>query len=282
MGTKSFSIGEAVSFGWDTAKKHVGFFVLLIVATIVLEFIPTLAGKAAPENAVMGTVVFLLGLAVGGLVHLGWANVSLRFCDGAKAELGDFFGIFPLILHYVAASILYGIIVMVGLMLLVVPGVMWALRFSLFPYMILEHDCGPIEALKMSSRVTKGGKWDLFGFYFTSMTIVMLGFAAVVLGLIWAVPTAAVATALVYRELLEQSEAAPAAAGAGAAPEAPAASEGPAGPAPSGGPEAGEGPAGSEGPSGGGSPREPDTPGGSPGGPDRSPGGPGGSPGSGA
>ncbi|MEA3324508.1 MAG: hypothetical protein U9Q37_05135 [Euryarchaeota archaeon] len=58
--------------------------------------------------------------------------------------------------------ILYGFIVVGGLILLTIPGIIWAIKFQFFDYLIVDKGLGPIDALEKSSEITRGVKWDLF------------------------------------------------------------------------------------------------------------------------
>ena len=98
------------------------------------------------------------------------------------------------------------LIVVAGVILLVFPAVIWGIKFSLWPYFIVDRQTGPVEALRASSKATSGVKWDLLGFYFVVSVVQVLGILCLVIGLFAAWPTAMVATALVYRRLLSQTE----------------------------------------------------------------------------
>ncbi len=63
-----------------------------------------------------------------------------------------------------------------------------------------------IEALKKSSAMTKGAKWDLFLFGLLIGCIALLGALALLIGLFAAFPTILIAKAFVYRKLLAQIE----------------------------------------------------------------------------
>jgi len=93
-----------------------------------------------------------------------------------------------------------------GTILLIVPGVIWAVKFQFFSYFIIDKGLGPIEALKKSSAITKGVKWNLLGFDLLIGGIALLGVLALLIGLLAAIPTAMIAMAFVYRKLLAQTE----------------------------------------------------------------------------
>ena len=91
------------------------------------------------------------------------------------------------------------------LLLLIFPGIIWAVKFSLSRYFVVEKGLGPIEALKASSRTTKGVKWELFGFGIVCTGINLLGLICLVVGVFATWPMIMVAHALVYRQLMAQT-----------------------------------------------------------------------------
>jgi uncharacterized membrane protein len=54
------------------------------------------------------------------------------------------------------------IIVGIGLVLFIIPGLILSVMFSLVPYLILDEKMGALEAVKASMQRTKGHKGDIF------------------------------------------------------------------------------------------------------------------------
>jgi uncharacterized membrane protein len=95
---------------------------------------------------------------------------------------------------------------LVAPILLVIPGIIWSIRFHFFSYLIVDKGVSPIEALKKSSKITKGTKWDLFLFGILLVFINILGALALLVSLFVTMPATMVANAFVYRKLLSQEE----------------------------------------------------------------------------
>jgi uncharacterized membrane protein len=92
-----------------------------------------------------------------------------------------------------------------SLILLGFPGIMWGVKFSLWPYFVIDKGLGPIAALKASSRTTMGVKRDLLGFNILLGLINLAGLLCLILGVFATYPTVIVAHALVYRQLSAQT-----------------------------------------------------------------------------
>ncbi len=203
MMTRGFSVGEAIKFGWNTLKSHIGFFVGVVVIAFVMTAIPSgIASGLEESSPFLSRVIYFISYIVGLGVNLGLIKVSLAFASNEKATYSDLFSQFPKTLNYFIAHILYSIIVTVGLILVIVPGIIWGVKYALYPYFIVEKDVGPLEALKLSGTTTQGFKWDLFALYFLSALIVLLGAFVIFIGLFVAIPTVMVAQAYAYKKLV--------------------------------------------------------------------------------
>ncbi|MEK7167941.1 MAG: hypothetical protein AAB791_02990 [Patescibacteria group bacterium] len=216
VGDSRLRMKEAIRFGWETAKKKFWFFFGAIIITMIIQFIPNVynsifhpsKGVAASLDmyalpAIDSMIISLIFWVIGMIIAIGWIKIALKLAQGEEAKISDLFSGWKLFFHYLFGSILYGLIVIAGIILLVIPGIIWQIKFSFFPYLILEGN-GPIQALKKSSIITKGAKWDLFFFSFLLGMINLLGAVLLLVGMLWTIPLVAVAMAYAYVKLKSQ------------------------------------------------------------------------------
>jgi uncharacterized membrane protein len=71
---------------------------------------------------------------------------------------------------------------------------------------VIDKNLEPVEAVKTSWRMTKGNVWNLFFFGILLGLINILGFLCLIVGLFITVPLSMLATAFVYRKLLNPSK----------------------------------------------------------------------------
>jgi uncharacterized membrane protein len=207
MNTNSFSMGEAIGFGWDTMKTNIGFFIGLLIVAFIAENIPGILGGLVENNLPVISVIFYVGGFILSLViQLGLIKISLQFCDSIKGKIADLFSTFDLIIKYVAASLLYFLIILGGFILLIIPGIIWGVKFMMYPYFIVDQGLGPIEALKASARATDGVKWYLWLFGLLLGLINIAGVLVLGVGLFVSIPISMVAFAYVFRELAPKSK----------------------------------------------------------------------------
>ena len=210
MTTQKFSIGEALAFGWDTMKSNLGFFIGLLIVFGVLYTVPyTIAVMALEVNVFLGVIFHIADIALTIVISMGLVKIALRFCDNEKGEFADLFSQYRLFFNYLFAFILYGLIVLGGYVLLIIPGIIWGIKFWFFDYFVIDKGLSPIEALEESYVITTGVKWNLFVFFLAVTGINLLGALALLVGLFATIPTTMVAAAFVYRKLLVQTEITP-------------------------------------------------------------------------
>lgn len=197
-----FSKKEALSFGWQTFKANWKFLLLVGIVVGLVSGLPgILANTISNRNVWLGVVLNIAGLILSLLVSLGIIKVSLLVLDEKQAKLADLFSQYRYILHYLAGSILYGLIVFVGFILLIIPGILFSVRMQFWSYFIVDRGMGPIAALKASWKMTKGSAINLLLFDILLGLVNILGALALGVGLLISVPTTWLASAWVYRKL---------------------------------------------------------------------------------
>lgn len=152
------------------------------------------------QNPWKGGISLIYTLIQSGL-NLGIVYMGIRAADGYTVHVSDLFARFRYFFYHFIGQILYFLIVLAGLILLIVPGVIWGLRYSLYPYFIADKKVGPVQALKMSAEATQGAKWDLFKFMLIAILIGLAGVLALAIGLFVAMPVITIAMAAIYRLL---------------------------------------------------------------------------------
>lgn len=196
-------IKQALAFGWATLKKRPLFIIGAFVLAMAVSGITSVLldpGENAPFTMVT-LAMSLISAAIGLLIEIGLVTFSLRTHDAVeKVTLKDLWNPTPF-LWYVISQFLVGVIVLVGLVLLIIPGVIAMLGLMFSSYLIIDKNLGPIEAIKESWRMTKGHKMQLFLLVLALIGINILGFLALFVGLIVSVPISMLAVAHVYRKL---------------------------------------------------------------------------------
>ncbi len=205
-----FSIKSALNFGWETFKRRPWFFVgatlviflLYIVAgalTVTIDY--ALTGDTENHSGVGSILDWLIGT----LISMGVVAFYLKAHDNPEqVTLSALWHPHPY-WSYLAATVLVGLVIVLGLLLLIVPGIIFGLMFMFTSFIVIDRALGPIDAMKESKRITSGYRWRLLGFILLLALINLAGVIALVVGLLVTVPVTSIAFANAYRVLSDRA-----------------------------------------------------------------------------
>lgn len=204
----AFNVGDAISYGWTAYWKNAGPMVLITLVIFAAQFVISIVGGGT-DSTIGQALLQIISFLVGIILAMGLIRASLAVCEGRKPEVSMLLqtdGFF----NYLLASILFGIGIVIGLFLLIIPGIIFAVVFFYFGYAIVQQpDIGAMEALKRSADITKGYRWQLFGLAVLLVLINFVGILACGIGLLFTYGITAIAIAYSYKTLSGQQLAAP-------------------------------------------------------------------------
>ncbi len=199
-------IGRCMREGWETFKRRPG---LLIAQMIVLFILSGIVSKLSEslfgQSTFEGQLVMNLWNLVATVIAAGWSYTALKVLRGRQAEFGELFGGFSHFWPIVIANVLTIIAVVVGLALLVIPGIIIALGLSQWMLLIMDQNVSGMEALKGSWRMMQGYKWPYFLMGLIFLGVNILGILALGLGLLVTIPFTITAYCAFYEYLLEHN-----------------------------------------------------------------------------
>ncbi len=197
--------GAMIRFGWETFKKRPWFFIgvmaVIWVVSGVFSQMSSYTDKAAGAAVVFALVGVFVGVVGQLLVKMGTISFTLKAHDAPEAARFEDLWAPEKFWSYLIASLLVGLIVVAGIILLIVPGIIWALRFMFVPYLIIDRKLDVSAALRESSRITLGHKWQLLGLVVVLGLLNILGLLALIVGLLVTVPVTMLAVVHAYRTL---------------------------------------------------------------------------------
>ncbi|MFH1429067.1 MAG: hypothetical protein ABIH39_04910 [Candidatus Margulisiibacteriota bacterium] len=206
MSNNRFSIKDALQFGWNSWKNNAGFFIKLIAAYCgwalvlgILQVIAILNGAQWLEWALRLALRLYSYIAL-----IGFMVISIKYVRHQESHISDLYINYRYLFKYLGAQMLYLAIVVLGLALLIIPGVIWSVKYQYAFYFILDNDTGIVDAFKKSGEITRGAIWQLILFSGLFYAINILGFLCLFIGMAVSYPVTKVAYAHIYRQLLER------------------------------------------------------------------------------
>lgn len=196
---KTLQIKEAIVFGWRATTKNFWLFAGIV---LVLFIVSNISGRFGNDHMNQSWVLGIIGMLASVYVRAGFANVSLRAADGKELKFDNLFAINEKYWVFLGATILFMLAVGFGTVLFIIPGIMIAMAWMMYSYIVIDKQIGVWDALKESARITKGYRWTLFGFVLLLALINLAGAILFGIGLFWTIPTTSIALAHMYRQLV--------------------------------------------------------------------------------
>ena len=206
-----WDVTEVIRGGWELYKAHwapltFGYLLVTLVSGLPGQLAPALVLADVIEEGsttyyALNVPLSIVGWLLAELFMAGFTRAVLRAARTNDMSFGDFFAAGARFVPYVLMSFLKSLAIVVGVLLLVVPGVIVALGFANAPFFVVDQRLGPIASLKASWQVSEGQKGNLFVLLLAEVGLMIAGFAACCVGMFVAVPVMMLARTLVYMKM---------------------------------------------------------------------------------
>ncbi len=161
---------------------------LAAIATMRLGLLPWLALHIA-------FLVTFSGLLVG--IH----RMALDAVNGATPNWRDLSRSIARGPTLLIAALVHALVIAVGLLLLVAPGICVSVRWSLHPHVIAARGVSAAGALGEAAHLTRNSWWLVFRIQLVLIALNVCGAALLGVGLLVTFPVSILATASLYRDL---------------------------------------------------------------------------------
>ncbi|MCF8232211.1 MAG: DUF975 family protein [Bacteroidales bacterium] len=184
------------SKAWEILKR---FFpdLLFIVILMVIFQLPTAATNE--DNVGYGIFTFFYWLLIMGPVNYGLAYGSLQVVRKNRFKIEPAFNAvknnYP---NIILANLLQSIIIGIGIVLLLVPGIIFAIRLAFVPYLVTEKSMEATEAIKTSWQMTSPYAWRIFFMGLLAIPIFIAGLILLGVGVIVSLMWIGAAFAMLY------------------------------------------------------------------------------------
>jgi len=188
----SIDIGRCISRGINLVTSNLGLVVgsglLVFVIVVGINFVPILGWIAS----------FFVGPALVAGLYL----ILLKRLRGQDAAIGDVFAPFnDSVLNLAMAGILCGVLVSIGMMFLILPGIYLAVSYIFTFPLIADKKLEFWAAMELSRRVVTKHWFSALGLIIVAGLVAALGVLALVIGLLVTAPIAGASLAVAYEEL---------------------------------------------------------------------------------
>lgn len=159
-----FDTTQCISDAWALFKQNAG---ILVGATVITMAVSMLISGVAsvlqdPGNdaalVIAGAVVNLIGNIVNTFLTIGMIRLCLAVARGEPRDIGMLFSGGPYFWRYLGVSILFGIAMFVGLLLLLIPGIYVAITYWPSMFLVIDRNTRVFESLRVAGELAKGNR----------------------------------------------------------------------------------------------------------------------------
>jgi hypothetical protein len=185
----NFEMGRVASRTFGTIGRNwVSFFALAVIAVAPQVLLAAYLGVGAMRGKAIdpthlghyfGTmgIASLASLVLGSVLQAALVHGTIADLNGKKASFGDCLQTgLRTCLPVIGLSILFGIALVVGLVLLVVPGVLMFLAWAVIVPVLVVEKTGVFGAFGRSAELTRGHRWAILGL------VIVVGLISMILG----------------------------------------------------------------------------------------------------
>ncbi|MFI2812077.1 MULTISPECIES: DUF975 family protein [Microbulbifer] len=222
-GDYSLSIGAIIGEAWRriSGRKRTIWLgtLLLIVAYVIIDYVTglftginnwSLEGTSVGVNSSIYNGPSLLHqlviTAVTAPLTAGLMMIVVKIAREEQVSGSTVYSYFDRIVPLAICSVLMSVLVLIGFMLLVLPGIYLSIAYMLALPLIVDKGLGPWEALETSRKAITKHWFAFFGLVIVCALIYIAGALALMIGLIWAVPTGLLALGIAYRNIFGGAE----------------------------------------------------------------------------
>jgi hypothetical protein len=156
---------------------------------------------------ILAALVFsnpLSGLLLGGPLSCGFYTYTRRVQQKGEAEFGDFFLSFDHFLPLLILQLLISVLVTLGFLLLVIPGIYFAISYFFAQFFVLFHGKSPTEAIGLSRRMVGGNFLQILILCLVLLGINILGTMAFGVGLLLSIPLSACMVYAAFDDIIDK------------------------------------------------------------------------------
>ena len=184
------TVGSSYANGWRQLwKNFLELFLIGLIGFVIGIFTQMGGWSEGAAGAFLGLLATAYTILVVWPVDYGVSFSYLKAARGDKLEIKNMFEAFQNYWNAVLAALLVSVIVVIGFILLIVPGIVFACKLAFTPYLVVDRKMEVIEAVKGSWSMTNGYAWKVFLIGLLAIPIFIAGLicfgVGIIISLMW-------------------------------------------------------------------------------------------------
>jgi RND family efflux transporter MFP subunit len=206
-GRYDFTIGDVMDESWRLIKgMKASFWGAAIVIGLIYMAVSFIGGIilvlfVGEPNAIVKQVFnSLLGVLMTPFM-MGLQMMCVRRALGAPVSFATAFSYFPRAGTAILASLLVTLLIHLGIVLLIIPGIYLAVAYALTTTLVCDRKLGAWDAMETSRDAITHQWWRVFGLMIVVGLLTVVSAVGLLIPLIWTIPWLFMSTAVLYRRV---------------------------------------------------------------------------------
>jgi len=211
-GEYEFSIGDILSEAWAKTNGskwefQLGFFYyFLVVVGIMLVLGIAMAGVVMasqdPTDIILVQIFTQLGVNLIAMpMIMGLVIMGVRRSVDTPINAGMVFKYFSKMLPLFVTMVFVYLMVIIGFMLLVIPGIYLMMAYYMAMPLVVEKGMSPWQAMETSRKAITHRWFSVFGLLLVMMVILTISMIPLGIGMIWTLPMMMIVYGIMYRNM---------------------------------------------------------------------------------
>lgn len=198
IGHQIVEIGPIINHSLKVWQENLGILiavtilpqVIIMPFSMIISFMAPIAeANDSPELLIVAMAILVPLMLVASIyLTVGQLHVMLKLARQQKATIGDMFISFQKVLPMLGFALLFGIMVYIGLILCIIPGMILIFMYWPAYFLIADDKAGVMDSFGKASSITRGNHLTTFLVYLCGVGFIMLGYLAVCIGVLFAAP----------------------------------------------------------------------------------------------
>jgi uncharacterized membrane protein len=186
-----FSIGDAISEGFDIFKakpgEFIAFTIVMFAISVVASFIP------------------FASLVISGPLTAGFFIMAHHIRTGGDTSFGTFFNGFNYLGQLILLALISGILTVIGFVFLILPGIYLAVGYSLATLFVVLYRFEFWDSMEWSRKIVSKQWFQFFGFFIVIGFLNIAGLIALGVGILVTLPVSYCAIYAAFDQITNSS-----------------------------------------------------------------------------
>lgn len=211
-GNYHFSAGDVIREAWVRVSGNKGKVWLAVLGYVLAAFVVTLlfspftsSGLESADGVTPGTglgdlLEQLVGMLVLAPIGAGIVFTGVAIACDSSVKVSSIFSWYDRILPLFITTLLMSLMIGLGTLLLVLPGLYLAISYQLALPLCAGRRLGPWEAMEASRKIITHRWFTFFGIWLMLVLAILVSSVLFGIPLIWVLPAAIIAVGILYRD----------------------------------------------------------------------------------